>query len=434
MKLWKRIGALALTLALSVGCLTGCGQGSGFTVPESIDLTTVTDPYQAISGMSGDTVVATAGETEITAQQLIYWINYSADNLLQYYSMYGLGSELPWDTETEDGATLADSVKQNALETATLYALIPAMAQKEGLTLGDDYKTSFQTSLDQMTQEMGSEELAEHYLWYFPLTHDMYAHLCDSEQFNSMIMEQHFGKDTDGYPTDAEIIDYLVKDEQCYFFKHILLQVEETTTEGEGDASSVTTSNREAQKTLAESLVKQLQDSDDPMALFDQLMKEYSEDTGLTAYPNGYLGSAKEDSTVASKMVTVVEDACLSLENGQISGVLENTEGYHGFHIVLRLPVEGNVDLDENRKLYIANQMTKLQDQWLEENKLVTNDAFEKLDPATIYASLEVLRDAIAAEAEAASSDKSSASSTSTTTSSTASASTSAQSDTSSAN
>ena len=413
MKLWKRIGALALTLALSVSCLTGCGKSSGFTVPESIDLTTVTDPYQAISGMSGSTVVATAGETEITAQQLIYWMNYSADNLLQYYSMYGLGTELPWNDKTEGDITLAESLKQNALETAALYALIPVMAQKDGLTLSDDYKTTFQTSLEQMNKDLGSEALAEHYLWYYPLTRDMYAHLCDSEQFNSMIMDQHFGKGTDGYPSDAEVIEHLEKDEQCYFFKHILLMVEETTSEGEGGASSVTTNNREEQKALAESLAKQLQESSDPLTLFDQLMKEYSEDTGLTAYPNGYLGSAKENSTVASKMVSVVEQACLSLENGQISGVLENTEGYHGFHIVLRLPVEGNVNLEDNRKLYIANQMTLMQDQWLEENQIVTTEAFEQLDPSVIYASLNVLRDAITAEAEVASSAQSSTSSTS---------------------
>ena len=431
MKLWKRIGALALTIALSVSCLTGCTQ-SRFTAPESIDLSTVTDPYQSISGLTGDTVVATVGETEITADQLIYWINYSADNLLQYYSMYGLGSELPWDTETEEGVTLADSVKKNALQTASLYALIPAMAQKEGLALSEEYKTNFQTTMDKLVEELGSQEQTDHYLWYFPLDRDMYTFLCDSEEYNSMLMEKHFGEGTEGYPTDAEIIQYLEQDEQCYFFKHILLQVEETTTEGEGDASAVTTSNREEQKALAESLLKQLQESDDPMKLFDQLMKEYSEDTGLTAYPNGYLGSAKDNSSVASNMVTVVEEACLSLENGQFSGVLENTEGYHGFHIVLRLPVEGNVDLEENRQLYISNQMTKMQDQWLAENHVVTTAAYDKLDPATIYAAVTVLREAIAAEAAASAAQSSSSAAPEA--SSGAAASTSAQSSTSAAN
>lgn len=398
MKLWKRIGALALTLALSVSCLTGCEKG--FTAPESIDLSTVTDPYQAVSGVSGDTVVAKVGETEITADQLIYWINYSADNLQQYYSMYGMGTELPWDTEAEEGVTLSESLKKNALQTAALYALIPTMAQKDGLTLSDDYKQTFQTSVEQLTQELGSEELTDHYLWYFPLDREMYTRLCDSEEYNSMIIEKHFGEGTDGYPTDAEIVEYLEKDEQCYFFKHILLLVEDPS--GEGDASSsAATGNREEQKNLAESLVKQLNESDDPMKLFDQLMKEYSEDTGLSAYPNGYLGSAKANSSVASKMVTVVEEACLSMENGQISGVLENTEGYHGFHIVLRLPVEGNVDLKENRQLYISNQMSKMQDQWLEENHVVTTSAYDKLDPATICTSVAVLRAAISAEAAA---------------------------------
>ena len=431
MKLCKRIGALALTLALSVGCLTGCGQGATFTAPESIDLTTVTDPYQAVSGMTGDTVVATAGETEITADQLIYWINYSADNLMQYYSMYGMGTELPWDSEAEEGVTLSDSVKKNALQTAALYALIPAMAQKEGLTLSEDYKADFQATLDGLTQELGSEKLVEQYLWYYPLSRQLYAQLCDSEEYNSLIMNKHFGEGTEGYPTDAEVIQYLEQDEQCYFFKHILLTVEETTTEGSASTSATTTSNRDAQKALAESLHKQLTESDDPMKLFDQLMKEYSQDTGLAAYPNGYLGSAKDNSSVASNMVTVVEEACLSLENGQFSGVLENTEGYHGFHIVLRLPVEGNVDLAENRELYIANQMTKLQDQWLEENQLTTTAAFDKLDPAVICQAVSVLREAIAAEAAAAGDQSAS---TSQTASGSAAASTATQSSTSAAN
>ena len=416
MKLWTRTGALALSLALAGGCLTGCSQTSSFTAPESIDLSTVTDPYKVISGLEGNTVVATAGETEITAQEVLYQITAVSDDLLQYYSMYGLGDTLPWDTETDDG-TLADTVMNRALETAAIYALIPQAAQAEGLELTQEFKNTLQTDMHNLAQEMGSEEMTNHYLWYFPLTEEMYTHLCHSEEYNSMMREAHFGADTDGYPTDDEVIAYLEEDEQCYFFKHILLKVEETPAEGDSSTAQAT-SNYDQQKALAEDLLRQLQNSSNPSALFDQLMKEYTEDPGLASNPDGYMGSAKDGSMIASTMVPVVEEACLSMEEGEISGVLENQEGYHGFHIVMRLPLKKYVDVSNYRTYYIANQMTKMQDQWLADHPVVTNEVYTSIDPSVVYQSVGVLRDAIIAEAQAVydqSNEDTSASDTSTT-------------------
>ena len=130
-------------------------------------------------------------------------------------------------------------------------------------------------------------------------------------------------------------------------------------------------------------------------------MKEYTEDPGLYTNPDGYMGSAKDGSMIASAMVPVVEEACLSMEEGEISGVLENQEGYHGFHIVMRLPLEKHVDVNDYRTYYIADQMAKMQDQWLADNPLVTNEVFDSIDPSVVYQSVGVLRDAIIAEAEA---------------------------------
>ena len=399
MKLLKRAGALALTLALTVGCLSGCGKQEP-PVPQAIDLSTVTDPYLTTGGLSADTVVATVGEHEITADQLLYWIAYSADSLVNYQSMYSTDTQLPWETETESG-TLADSVKKNALETAALYTLLPAMAQQAGLELSQAYKDSFAISLEQMTAQMANEELMEHSLWYYPLSVDLYTRLCNSEEYNSLLMEHYFGEGGDGYPTDDEMLTFLEEDEQCYFFKHILLTVEETPAEGDASASTVT-DNAAEQKQLIEDLLAKLKKSSDPITLFDSLMKEYSEDPGRYSYPEGYLGSVNPSSTVGMKMNTPVEEACLALEEGQFSEIVEVTEeegGYHGYHIVLRLPVEGNVDMNDHRDAYTAAQMTHQQDQWLAENEIVTNEHYDNLDVPTYYATLDVLREALKAEA-----------------------------------
>lgn len=401
MNLFKRVGALALTGALTLSCLSGCKSQEAapeFTVPESIDLTTVTDPYTAISGMKGDTVVAAVGETEITVDHLLYWIVNTSDNLSQYYSMYGLNTELPWESEIEEGTTLAEKVKSTALKTAALYALIPEMAASEGMELSEDFNETLNATFDSLTTQMGGEKLMQHYLWYFPMSHEVYNELCTSEEYNGQIIEKYFGEDSDGYPTDQELLTYLEEDQQCYFFKHILFMVEETVSED----TSETTSNYDEQKARAEEVLAQLRASEDPITLFDQLMKEHTEDPGLATNPTGYLGTANPNSSIASKMVDVVEEACLNMKEGEISEVLENEQGYHGFHIVLRLPVEGNVSLENHRSTYISTHMSEMQDQWLEENKVVTNENYDAINPADVYAALGVLRDAIAEEANAA--------------------------------
>ena len=84
----KRLLSAALALALGASLLTGCSQGADGSGSQSgsgdsssdvqaMDLTDVTDPYLATAGIAGDTVVGTVGEYEVTADSLLYWLNYN---------------------------------------------------------------------------------------------------------------------------------------------------------------------------------------------------------------------------------------------------------------------------------------------------------------------------------------------------------------------
>ena len=113
MRSMKRAGALTLAALILAFSLTACGKdggssGSGASSsaagstsssePITVDLDAVTDVFLTTAGIPGDTVVAQVGDVDITAAELLYWVAYSADSMLSYYSTYFGITELPWDT------------------------------------------------------------------------------------------------------------------------------------------------------------------------------------------------------------------------------------------------------------------------------------------------------------------------------------------------
>jgi len=389
MNLFKRACTLALAAALCVTCLTGCNSGGAASssaadapsanIPESIDLSTVTDPFLTTSGVSGDTVVGSVGEIDITAAQLLYWIAYGGDSLYQYYNAYGM-TEMPWDMTAEDGSTLSDTLKSDALDTAAMYASMPSMAREKGLELSQEFTDYLASGLENMATAMGSQEIVDYFFWQYPVTSELYSDMCESEEYSAMLQNHLFGEGSEGYPTDDEILTYAEEELQLYSVKHILLASMDTETREPLDEATVA-----QKKATAEDLVAQLQASDDPIALFDQLMHEYSEDPGLAAYPDGYLAN------YPGQMVPEFEQASLALEVGGISGVVE-AEGT-GFHIILRLPLE--IDPANYREAYVAEKMMATQDKWLNEQNITTNEVYDQIDAGAFYDTLLVLRESI---------------------------------------
>lgn len=71
-------------------------------------------------------------------------------------------------------------------------------------------------------------------------------------------------------------------------------------------------------KALAEEILKKLNDGAD----FDALIKEYGIDPGMKQNPKGYIFTKGE-------MVEPFENAAFSLKEGEISGIVESSFGYH---------------------------------------------------------------------------------------------------------
>lgn len=393
MTMMKRL--LALALGLSLTALAGCGGGSGSSDTsgssstssssasqsssqvEPMDLSGVTDPYLATSGLAGDTVVATVGGENITAAQLLYWINYGTE----LYLSAGYTGEIPWDTDL-GGTTLADQMKKNALDAAAFYALLPQKAQAEGLSVSVDSAALVDEQLTQVGEQLGSQDVVEHYLWFELTNRDMLADLNDRADLHLQLQEHYFGEGSENYPTDAEVLAYAQDELQVYRAKHILLMTIDPETREALEESVVA-----EKKAKAEELLAQLRDAEDPIALFDQLMNEYSEDTGLALNPDGY-------TTQKGQMVAPFEEAALALKDGEISDVVESEFGYH---IILRLPL----DPADYRDEVVAQQMQTITDQWLVETPVETTEAYNQIDMASFRSNVESLQAAIREEIQA---------------------------------
>lgn len=389
MTIWKRTLALALALTVSVSLLAGCGKkasdGDGSTSADpsisAMDLSGVTDPYLATAGMAGDTVVAKIGGYDITADDVLYWLNYGAEVYLSNGS--GYVTEVPWDSELDDGTTVAQAMLDTALDTAAYYRILPEVAAKEGLSLSQEALDTLDQQMDQMVESMGSRELTEHALWYQMSSWDQCLRLYQTSQVYALLQDKYYGEDSGNYPTDAEVLAYAQDELGIYKVKHILLSSKNTeTNEALDDAAKA------EKKARAEDLLKQLRETEDKVTLFDDLMEQYSEDPGLTYYPDGYTAQKGD-------MVPEFEKASLALKTGEISDVVESE---HGYHIILRLPL----DPEEYRSELIAHYMEEKGDAWMTEYGVEKTDAFAKIDPKSFRDKVLSLQESVYNELQAA--------------------------------
>ena len=383
----KRLLALAMAFVLGASLLSGCGGGGGSSsgsgdgsgasssgteteTVEPMDLSAVTDPYLATAGVAGDTVVATAGGHEILAADYLYWLERAAASYLSQLSTYYGVTEIPWDMETENG-TMKDMVQQTALETAALFRLMPEIGTAEGISLSQESQDTVQAQLEALGD---TEQERDYVLWYQMMTQDLYARVYEQLEMYSQLQELYYGEDSEDYPTDAEVLAYAEEDMGVYRAKHILIMtVDEETREPLADDVIA------EKKAQADDLLAQIRAASDPVAKFDELMNEYSEDPGLATNPDGYVA-------VQGQMVPEFEEAALALEPGEISDVVYSEST--GYHIILRLPL----DPADYRSDMIIGLMEDRTKQWLADNPVETTETFDQIDPQAYEAKVRSLQ------------------------------------------
>ena len=390
----KRLGAFALALILALSALSGCGSksngssasgssgSSGSASGDSsqvmpMDLSQITDPYLAVSGLAADEVVITVGDTEVAAADYLYWLNRVIDNYMSQFG--GAMSTLPWDSEIMDGLTFGQYFLDQAADLSVFYDMLRQMAQAEGLSPDPSFVAQVNDQYaDMVFQADGDETRAMHVFWASMLTRELLTKLIGDSNLYEQLQELYYGENSGGYPTDAEVNAYLDEIGR-YKCKHILLMTIDQDTREPLEESKIA-----QKKATADDLLAQLRAAEDPIALFDQLMNEYSEDGGLATNPDGY-------DTYKGEMVAPFEEAALALNVGDISDIVESEFGYH---IILRLPI----DPDEYRDECISYLLESRIDEECDRLGVVRTAAFDKLDVSSFWDNMQSLQAAVQAE------------------------------------
>ena len=327
--------------------------------------------------MAGEEVLVKLGTAEITANDYLYWLQRSISDYLEPFG--GQMTTLPWDTEMSDGLTFGQYMLDNALDAAALHCMLRELARQENLTPDPEVATQVDKQYADMVVQAGSDESRViHTLWTQMLSRELLTTLNENTELFDQLAELYYGENSGHYPTDAEVNAYL-DEVGRYKAKHILLATIDLDTREPLDEATVA-----QKKAQAEDFLAQLRAAEDPIALFDDLMNEHSEDSGLATNPDGY-------TTAKGEMVAPFEEAALALKAGEISEVVESDFGYH---IILRLPL----DPDDFRDDCVGSLMEKRIDQEIERLGLEKTAAFDKLNVGDFWDKLQSLQYAVQIE------------------------------------
>jgi hypothetical protein len=284
-----------------------------------IDVDLTQSIFEFASGLAGDAAALTVNGVEVPNNVFMYWLCYSCYYISYQYSYFGMTVDL----SDED---IAASVISDAQNAATYYAVMRQICEENGITMTEEQQAELQSSIDDYISNYGEDGYQSLIQSYG--SEDAFQYINTNYYMFNAMAEKLVGE-----PTDADLEQY-VSDNGVFSVKHILLMTtDEDITDDDGNVTQTADEYNEAQKALAEDLLAQLNASDDMETLFDELMNEYSEDSGLSSNPDGYTFDS------SSSLVDGFREAAMELDEGGLSDIVETSYGYH---IMLRLPVDAS--------------------------------------------------------------------------------------------
>ena len=278
-----------------------------------------------------DEVVVSIGGEDSTWDEYFCWLSMNAGQVESFFQQAAAyyGTELKWTDSYSDEQTYADFVISAAEKNISQFIAIEKAAADMGFVKDAEFEAELNEQragdIATVCGEGASEEEFFAKLAENRMTRASYERISSANAVYSQAFVSVFGEQFEKVETE-DIIDFLNENEFMYA-SHILLMT--TGDDGAALDDDAKAERREQLETLRAEL-SAIEDSQTLVARFKELKEEYDEDTGKTAYPDGYMFTPGE-------MVPEFENAVLALDDYGLSDIVETTYGYH---LILRLPLD----------------------------------------------------------------------------------------------
>jgi hypothetical protein len=325
----------------------------------------------------------TTNGVEVNWKTFNYFLNYYTSYVEQY-----VGTVSDWSTEYQDNYSYADFVNDGAIDSSKSFGAIAAGAKELGVEMTQEDLDEIDQAWEDVLASYDSMEDAQADMDANGIDEDVYKTISYYSALSDKCYAKLYGE-SGANLTDQECAEYTA-DDGYMMAKHILLMTTKTE-EVDGTSQSVDMTDEEKAQLYSqmEGFLAQLDACapDEVEAKFDELMNEYSEDTGLANFPDGYLFQDGE-------MVTEFEDAVKALDEYEYSGIVTTDYGYH---IILRLPI--NYDVVPSaystyiyygynytlRYLVSQNMYNSVMENWIAQADVVYTDSLNNLDLKQLY-------------------------------------------------
>lgn len=304
--------------------------------------------------MSPDTVIMTVNGDEVKAP---FYFFQAARYLAAYDEIVGGTSDRSWiDTYNDE---LTEYIRRTVVSSET----INQKAEEAGIVLSEDELTQIDETVQSNIDSAGDQETFEKMLMQnYCIDEDTYRSILQTQALASKIEDYYFGDGGQTPVTDETVADY-IQENGVYQVKYILLSNTEYS-----DEEAVATGN---------DLIAQLQAADDADALMDDLIDEYSYDTGSSG-----------DGTIfkSGECVSEFEEAAMNLEIGSFTTELVYNTDY-GYFIIERLAV----DTESYRDTVKEELYSDLLESWIDEAEVVTSEEYDSVSLIDFYTNLKGL-------------------------------------------
>ena len=295
----KKITAILLAASIAVSILTGCSSSTEtYLTDENGNPVTV------------DSIVTIDGE-KIALEELRYYILASKAYYSNIFEESGQDPVEFW----KENPDMMDVVKEEALDTLKFSRVVKKYAAENDIKLSAQEKQVITDEINSAIKQEGGRTKFKETLAQQFMTEKLYRILREDQLLQKKIQDVMLKPDSPITPTEEEAKAYLL--ENYLRAKHILISTQELTDEAE----------IAAKKLIADKALERAQAGED----FDALITELGEDPGMASNPDGYVFTDGE-------MIPEFYEGTKALADNGISGLVE---GAYGWHIIKRLPLDG---------------------------------------------------------------------------------------------